>query len=161
MKIKNFFLIVLSITILSILSGCKVQEKKFSSHGITIMLTNQFKKQHDENVQVFLVAKKYGFMGNAENKAFTGVNNNELEHYTRLVLKNSNKEAEIFTFGNDEEKFCYAYYTAKVGIVSYKYMLVTKEGLADYYTMNFWSKEANFDKYETQFFEWAKTIRVE
>ena len=40
-------------------------------------------------------------------------------------------------------------------------MLITKEGTSKYYTMNFWSKESEFDEYKDQFLEWAKTIKVE
>ena len=160
-KFKIVLMFIAMFMMVGTLSSCASKPKEFSSNGITITLTNKFKYGNDENVQVLLLTSKIGFMGNGEYKTSVGVSDNQLEHYTQKVLNVSGKTADITNYDEDGVTFCYAYYTATAQNITFKYMLITKEGASKYYTMNFWSKESEFDEYKDQFFAWTKTIQVE
>lgn len=160
-KFKIVLMLGVMLIMVSTLSSCASKPKEFSSNGITVTLTNKFKYGNDENAQVLLLTSKIGFMGNGEYKTSVGVSDNQLEHYTQKVLNVSGKTADIMNYDEDGVTFCYAYYTATAQNITFKYMLITKEGTSKYYTMNFWSKESEFDEYKDQFLEWAKTIKVE
>lgn len=160
-KIRNLFIALTLILSICTLSSCKGKEQTFTSNGITVTLNSKFKEQTIQGAQVVYATNKLGFMGNAENKSVVGLGDNKLEQYTKAVIDASSLNVEYQIFDEDGVKFGYAYYSASVSGIKYKYMLVTKEGKDNYYTMNFWSFEKSFNKNENQFMEWAKQIVVE
>lgn len=161
-KIRNVFLIIVLLFTLFIFTSCKGKEKTFSSNGMTVTLTTQFKPQEISGAQMVYVTRKVGFMGNQESKTLVHISSNNLELYTNKVVEVGKiKDIELFTYDENGVKFMYGYYTATSSNITYKYMLVTKEGQESYYTMNFWSLEKNFNANKNQFMEWAKKIVVE
>ena len=159
-KSRNTIIIIVVLLTLLTLISFKGRKHTFSSNGITVTLTSKFKSQQVSGAQVAYLTRKVGFMGNRDLKALTFCS--KLEGYTKKVVAAANlKDVEIFKYNEDGVTFMYAYYLATVDNIRYKYMLVTKEGNNAYYTMNFWSLEKNFNKYEKQFMKWAKTIIVE
>jgi uncharacterized ion transporter superfamily protein YfcC len=161
-KMKNIIVTIVIIITMFTLTSCKVKEQTFSANGITVTLNTKFKQQDISGSQVIYVSRKIGFMGNKESKKLLNVADNKLDIYTKKVVEVNNlKEIELFTYNQDGVVFMYGYYTAEVNNIKYKYMLVTKEGEDNYYTMNFWSLEKNFNKNMNLFIDWAKTIVVE
>lgn len=161
-KIRSIIITMVILLTLFTLTSCKGKEQIFSSNGITITLTSKFKPQEIGGTQVVYLSRKQGFMGNQESKQLLKISNNQLETYTKKVVEVSQiKEIELFTYAENDITFMYGYYTSIVNKIKYKYMLITKEGKDNYYTMNFWSLEKDFNKNENQFMEWAKTIVVE
>lgn len=161
-KIRNIIITIVTLLTLFTLTSCKGKEQTFSSNGITITLTSKFKPQEISGAQVVYVTRKVGFMGNQESKNLLNISSNKLETYTKKVVEVGKiKDIELFTYDENGVMFMYGYYTATVSNITYKYMLVTKEGKDNYYTMNFWSLEKNFNANNNQFMEWAKTIVVE
>lgn len=161
-KIRNIIITIVTLLTLFTLTSCKGKEQTFSSNGITITLTSKFKPQEISGAQVVYVTRKVGFMGNQESKNLLNISSNKLETYTKKVVEVGKiKDIELFTYDENGVMFMYGYYTATVSNITYKYMLVTKEGKDNYYTMNFWSLEKNFNANKNQFMEWAKTIVVE
>ena len=161
-KIRNIIITIVMLLTLFTLTSCKGKAQTFSSNGITITLTSKFKQQEISGAQIVYLTRKVGFMGNQENKDILNISDNKLEFYANKVVEaNKLKDVELFTYDENGVKFVYGYYTAKVSNITYKYMLVTMEGKDNYYTMNFWSLEKNFNANKNQFMEWAKTIVVE
>lgn len=161
-KIKLILFLGLLFMVGSLTSCFRAKPQEFSSHGMTVTLTSDFRVATGENVQFFLQTNKIGFAGNQEFKDQLGLRDHELERYTKAVLTASNyQDAQIQNYDDGENNFMYAYYTASPNMFTYKYMLVTKEGQNAYYCLNFWTLEKDFDKYQDQIFEWAKTIKVE
>lgn len=159
-KMKYVLLLVLVVS-LCFITSCKGKEKTFSDSGITITLNSKFKKQNIQGAQIVYATSRIGFMGNPESKELLMIPNDSLDQYTEKVISVNNLDIDYQIYDEDDIKFGYAYYTSVVGKQTYKYMLVTKEGNDNYYTMNFWTLENIFDKYSDQFMEWAKTIIVE
>ena len=161
-KIRNILITIVISLMLFTLTSCKGKEQTFSSNGITITLTTKFKPQEINGAQVLYLTKKLGFMGNQENKELIKISDNKLEEYTQKVIEVSKlKDIELNTYDEDGVTFIYGYYVSTVNKIKYKYMFITKEGKDNYYTMNFWSLEKDFNKNKNQFMAWAKTIVVE
>ena len=161
-KIRNIIILIVLLLTLFTFTSCKTKEQVFSSNGITVTLNSKFKEQEINGAQVLYLTRKLGFMGNQESKELLIISDNKLLDYTKKVLEVSKiKDVEILTYDEDGVKFMYGYYSSTVNNIKYKYMLVTKEGKDNYYTMNFWSLEKDFNANKNQFMEWAKTIVVE
>lgn len=160
--LRNLFLTLVILLSVFTLTSCKAKEKTFSSNGITVTLTSKFKEKTIQGAQVVYMSRKVGFMGNPEAKSLLMLPDGVLAEYTEKVIEVSNlKDIETKTFEENGNTFMYGYYKATVKNITYKYMLVTKEGENHYYTMNFWTVEKDFATYEDQMMEWAKSIVVE
>lgn len=161
-QFKKVLLLFVIIGMILLTTSCKGKQQKFTSHGITVTLTTNYKETKMDNIQVCYLASKTGFMGNQESKKELLIGNNKLNSYTDKVLLYSNLSHITYqTYNKDDVIFNYAYYTATVNSLKYKYMLITKEGKEHYYTMNFWCFEDDFEQYEEQFMKWATKIEVE
>lgn len=160
-KNKKLIVVLLVIICLCTLTSCKVKPKEFSSEGITVTLTNKFRKMSVDNVDVSYISNKVGFAGLGEAKSLLKLDDGKLYRYTEMVLDANNKSAEIYEYNDGVVIFNYAYYVASVNDIAYKYLLVTKEGTNKYYSINFWTKLDDFSEYKDQMLEWAKTIVVE
>lgn len=169
---KKIILSILFVFIAVILVGCDVKTKELSKGGITITLPTSFKEGKADNAQVYYVSKNAMFMGNrfektdypptirysaGDHQAFADhLRNDELLDYNGKPAPYSELETS-----NDGSSFAYLYYDKTVNDVEYSYMLVVKTTNTYFYIMNFASLKKDFEKYQDDFMEYAKTIVVE
>lgn len=139
------------------------KDKVFKSHGITVTLNDDFHEKEYLGFQVAYLSEKSFFAANREEKSlFVGTGIYNLRGYIDAVLKLNNKYSTIKEGVTSEgQKYYYAKYTSKVDGDSFSYYLVTLEGNNHYYTINFGCRTKDYNKLESQYEDWAKTIIVE
>ena len=144
------------------LSGCSETEKTFSGAGVTITLNDTFIEKTVVQAPFYLESQNQIFMSLRESKdTLASVGITTLDQYISAVLKNGNKTAEVFDKTEGDLNYKYAYYEASVNDQDFGYMLLVLESDGYFYSMNFGCVSSKLDKYKDQFFDWAKTIKVE
>jgi len=162
-KIIKSFLYILLIVLLAGCSLFTAKAKDFSGSGMNITLTEDFVKSDNVLAQLYIVSSSHIFMGNGESKSVFIEYGYDLDltDYANLVLETGKKDADVENYSDSEIEFKYAYYESTVEGTDYSYMLVCMESQSKFYAMNFGCLSKNFnDKTKDQYFEWAKTIKV-
>ena len=146
-------------TVTSVLLSNKTPKAKtFSSDGMTVTLTNEFRKTNIEPYTVVYDSKNVAVF--ALREAFTlaeGFENYTLEQYADLVIQVNNSNTSgvetaegltyfVYTFTNPETKDVYRYY-------AYVYKADDAFWLVQFATL-----DKNAQKYAPEFEKWAKSV---
>lgn len=142
-----------------LLSDQTPEMKIFSSNGMTVTLTNEFKEVDIENYTATYDSKNVAVFALKEAFALAdGFENCSLEEYADLVIKNNNVgPAEIKTvegltyfeyeFVNPETNDTYRYFS---------YVYKTNDA---FWLVQFATPDKNVEKFTQQITEWAKSVK--
>ncbi|MGL5514158.1 MAG: hypothetical protein ACRDBM_13105 [Sporomusa sp.] len=145
-----------------VLTGCSTQDQAqtFEKDGMTITLTDQFTEKDYasytvcyESSESLVVALKESFTLFEQVGVSTDIS---LVEYGELVMSSNNFEATI----EETENITYFTYEKQVNGEDYTYMATLHRGADAYWLIQFACETKNFEKLQSQFIDWAKTITV-
>ena len=144
--------------VFGLLSGQTPKMKTFSSNGMTVTLTNEFKEVDIENYTATYDSKNVAVFTLKEAFALAdGIENCSLEQYADLVIKNNNiGSAEIKT---DEglTYFEYEFVNPEINDTYRFFSYVYKTNDA-FWLVQFATLDENVEKFAQQITEWAKSV---
>ena len=133
------------------------EPKDFSVNGMSITLTDDFKKENasgftagygTKNVAVLLLEEKFTLQA--------GFGDLSLQEYAKLVLDNSGHAAQIKT----ENGVTYFEYDATGGNGKmFHYIAAMYKGPDAFWLIQFATEQKNAEEYRDEIFEWAKSVR--
>lgn len=139
-------------------SDSLAEEKAFSSGGITIILTDEFKKVNVENYTVAYESKNIAVFALKEELSLAeGFEKYTLKEYADLVIKASNVSAKAKTT-DGLTHFEYKYTNPQTKDV-YKYFSYVYKTDDAFWVVQFATLSENADTYAQQITDWAKAIK--
>lgn len=135
--------------------------KDFSSNGMSIRLTDEFKKTDIENYTVAYDSKNVAVLALKEAFALAdGFQNYTLEQYGNLVLKNNNLSASELQNLDGLTEFEYEFTNPNTKD-TYTYFSFVYKADDAFWLVQFATLTENVDEYRAQILEWAKTVSFE
>jgi len=142
------------------LAGCSQSQTFKSGDGlITITAAKEFKQVDDARFNICLESKDKIITGIKEAPGPSFPAASSLRDYT-LLVKSGRESSEISLYDKGGVVFDYFDYEFSTDGKAFKYLAVTKKSDTSFYLFNFGCEKKNFDKFEKQFMDWAKTIEV-
>lgn len=160
-KIVSFLLIAL-LLFSFVACNIPVTAKDFSSNGMTITLTSEFKEANIEgytacyeskNVAVFVLKESFSL--------FEGAEDMSIDEYAELVRKaNSSKSPSEISKSNDLVSFEYDFLNEQENQV-YSYISFMYKGDDAFWLVQFACKEESYGTLIQSFIDWAKTVKFD
>ena len=137
------------------------EPKDFSSNGMTITLTDEFRKADVEQYTVAYDSKKVAVFALKEEFSLAdGFQNYTLEQYGDLVIQNNNLSSSKIE--NIEGLTTFEYESTNPDTKdTYKYFSFVYKTNDAFWLVQFATLTENVDEYSSKIFEWAKTISFE
>lgn len=137
----------------------EVKNKKFSTKGITITLTNEFQKVKDkrfvaaygtEEVSVFILKEEFSIS--------QGFEDYTLEQYAEMMIEANGLTTAELGYKDELTYFTYNAENTETdkNIVYYSYVYKSDNA---FWAVQFAVEDKNVEKYEKQIFKWAKTVK--
>ena len=141
-----------------VLSGLFVEEKVFSSTGISFTLTDQFRKTEIDGYTVAYESPYIAAFALKEDfSLLEGFEEYTLEEYAELVILATGLESTEAE--NVDGLICFDYdYTNAETNTSYKYFTYVYKTNDAFWSVQFVTVLENAEEYESQIHEWAKAI---
>lgn len=138
----------------SILS--KPEAKTFTSDGMTITLTDEFKKEYFDNFTVCYTSKKSAVIALREGFYDYGVDCSHytLEEYGDLLFEANDLDCEL----KRTDGLTYFEYSRVSEGEEFGYFAVIFKADDAFWMVQFSAEQKNMEKYKPDFIEWAKTI---
>ena len=158
---KKLLVGLLALWMVVLLAGCakdprKGEAKTFTNEGISITLTDVFRKTDVEGFAVAYDSSKVGVLVTKE--AFADIPNADtltLEDYAQLVLNvNEDKTSEV----KNTDGLTYLEYVAKSNGKNYGYLVCMYRGTDAFWLVQFAVPESDFSDYRASLVDWAKTV---
>ncbi len=139
-------------------TSSRAKDKTFSSNGIKITLTENFKEDDEiENMTASYVSNTCGvFLLKEKFSAYPGLDGYTLEQYADAVIRNNGKIAEL----REKDGIYYFEYTFENNSDgnTYYYMCCVYKTDNAFWTISFSTLESKADNYFDTFMKWAKSV---
>ncbi len=131
-------------------------EKSFSSDGMNIVLTEDFKIENQPGFTTCLASEDVAVLALRESFTQLGVEEDfSLDEYGRTVLRVNNMQAKELI---QKDGLTYFEYTTKVDGEDYRYYAFVYKSRNAFWLVQFALLDENVEVYEEDIFEWAQSI---
>ncbi|MBR5273030.1 MAG: hypothetical protein IKU25_06540 [Clostridia bacterium] len=161
------------ITIICVVIGCligllptifsrnmEVESKTFSSNGLTITLTNEFKESEAEGYDVCLLSKKISLCAFKEGFYDYGddMSDVSLEEYAQLLIEAN--DLQLITSVQTVDDLTYFEYDAKEESgITYTYFVVVYKSDNAFWMLSFSTSRNKAQEFRPDMIEWAKSVK--